>query len=195
MDKQRSCGVIGFISSVKLEYEQDSVQCGDKAITQNGQVNEQIDQLNAQVGAASPTSSDKVDYRTFINPEIRERRSIMQDIKCRSLTLVDDKGNPKLFLFLDGETNDPAIVMSGDHGRLHMFLGNDGVRFVMADGPGNAKVIITADETCGRLDIVPAENIPNCEATRPLDLKDLEDILSDKVEELVNNHIEAMKGL
>ena len=82
----------------------------------------------------------------------------MQDIECRSLTLVDDKGNRRLSLFLANETNDPAIVMSGNHGRLHIFLGNDGVRFVMADGPGNTKVIITADEKGGRLDTVPAEN-------------------------------------
>ncbi len=96
----------------------------------------------------------------------------MQDIKCRSLTLVDDKGNPRLSLFLDQETNDPAIVMSGNHGRLHMFLGNDGARIVMADGPGNAKVIIEADKKCGRLDIVPDLNNLRDEKQRLLDLID-----------------------
>ena len=96
----------------------------------------------------------------------------MQDIKCRSLTLVDDKGNPRLTLFLDQETNDPGIVMSGEHGRLHMFLGDDGARIVMADGPGNTKVTIRADNKCGRLEIVPDMNSLHDEKQRLLDLID-----------------------
>lgn len=74
-------------------------------------------------------------------------------IQCESLTLVDDSGKPRLSLFLEKNTQDPAIVMSGKHGRFHIFLGDDGVRVVMADGPGNAKLLIEASSDGGQLSI------------------------------------------
>ena len=119
----------------------------------------------------------------------------MPDVTCRSLTLVDDKGNPKLFLFLDQQTGDPGIVMHGNHGRLHMLLGNDGVTVVMADGPGNAKVIIKADETRGQFNIVGDETPLNCKTTGHIDSEEVDRRIAEKAEELMHNYMAASRGL
>lgn len=82
-----------------------------------------------------------------------DKQSQQLHIQCESLTLVDDTGKPRLSLFLERNTQDPAIVMSGKHGRLHFFLDDDGVRIVMADGPGNAKLLIETSQDGGQLSI------------------------------------------
>ena len=86
------------------------------------------------------------------------------EITCKRLTLVDNEGTPRLTLFTDSKTGDPGITMSGNSGRLHMHLGTHGVRIVMTTGPGEARIMLEADDSeasitlideNGRIELVP----------------------------------------
>jgi hypothetical protein len=86
------------------------------------------------------------------------------EITCKRLTLVDNEGTPRLTLFTGSKTGDPGITMSGNSGTLHMHLGTHGVRVVMATGPGEARIMLEADDSeasitlideNGRIELIP----------------------------------------